>query len=72
VIGLNVRLEHGDDWHPLRVRDADVLVDEVGMRVDDRKLTLRLAAEHVRGARGGVVEKLAEEHACQIINSSLE
>ena len=72
VVGLHVRLEHRDDRDPLRLGDAHVLVHQVGVRVDDGEPGLRLAAEHVRRTRGVVVQNLAEEHACEIIKSSLE
>jgi rhodanese-related sulfurtransferase/predicted transcriptional regulator len=55
-------LEHRDDRDALGFGDADVLVDEVGVRVDDRELAVRLAAEQVGGARTVVVEQLSEEH----------
>ena len=72
VVGLHVRLEHRDDRDPLALRDANVLVHQVGVRVHDGEPLLRLAAEHVRGTRGVVVQNLAEEHACEIIKSSIE
>ena len=49
----------------LRLGQPDVLVHEVGVRVDHSELRLRLAAEQVRGARGLVVEELAEVHASE-------
>jgi hypothetical protein len=72
VVGLHVRLEHSHDRASLLLGDAHVLVDEVGVRVDDREAGLRLAAEQIRRTRGAVVQKLSEEHACEIIKSSLE
>ena len=62
VVGLHVRLEHGDDGDALRLGERHVLVDQVGVRVDDRESAVGLAAEHVGGARGLVVEQLPEEH----------
>ena len=38
VVGLHVRLEHRDDRHALALGERDVVVDEVGVRVDDREL----------------------------------
>ena len=52
VVGLHVRLEHGDDRDALRLGERDVLVDQVDVRVDDRELRLRLAAEQIGGAGG--------------------
>jgi len=72
VVGLNVRLEHRDDRYALRLRDPDVVVDEIRVRVDHREALLGLAAEQVGGTRRVVVEQLAEEHGCKIIKSSLE
>ena len=37
VVGLHVRLEHGDDRRPDRGRGGDVVLDEVGVRVDDAR-----------------------------------
>ena len=42
---------HPDDW------------ESVHVRIDDCELGVCLAAEHVRGARGPVVQELPEEHA---------
>jgi hypothetical protein len=39
-----------------------VVLDEVDVRLGDRELPVREAAEHVRGARGLVDEQLAKEH----------
>jgi hypothetical protein len=72
VVGLHVRLEHRDDRDPLALGYANVLVHQVGVRVHDGEALLRLAAEHVRGALGVIVQNLAEEHACAIIKSSIE
>ena len=62
VVRLHVRLEHGDDRDALRLGERDVLVDEVGVRIDDGELRLRLAAEQVGGAGSVVVQELAKEH----------
>jgi hypothetical protein len=62
VIGLHVRLEHGDDRDPLALGELEVLVHEIDVRIDDRERTLRLAAEQVRRARRVVVQELAEVH----------
>ena len=63
VIGLQVRLEDGDDLRPLRLSAGDVLVDEVDVRIDDGERALGLAAEQIRGAGCLVVEELSEIHA---------
>ena len=62
VVGLHVGLEHGGDRRALRLGEGDVVVDQVDVGVDDRELSLALAAEQVGGAGGLVVEQLAEEH----------
>ena len=66
VVGLDVRLEHGDDRDALRLGQRDVVVDEIDVRVDDRELAVRLAAEQVGGAGGLVVEELAEVHGTKV------
>ena len=62
VVGLDVRIEHGDDRHALGAGQPDVLVNEVDVRVGDRELAVRLAAEQIRGARALVVQQLPEVH----------
>jgi hypothetical protein len=52
VVGLHVRLVHGDDRDVLRRRQRDVVVDEVGVRIDDREAPLRLAALQVGRTTG--------------------
>ena len=42
VVGLHVRLEHGDDRDALRLGQRDVVVDQVGVRVDDGELAVVL------------------------------
>ena len=46
----------------LGLGEGDVLVDEIDVRVDDGERRLALAAEQVGGARGLVVQQLAEVH----------
>ena len=62
VVGLHVRLEHGDDRHALALGLLDVGVDELDARVDHGEASLRLAAEQTRSAGGAVVQELAEVH----------
>ena len=62
VVGLHVRLEHGDDRHALRLGQGDVLADEVDVRVDDRERPAALAAQQIRRTRRLVVQQLPEEH----------
>jgi hypothetical protein len=62
VVGLQVRLERGDDRHALGLSDGDVVVDQVDMRIDDGEPPVRGAAEELRGASRVVVEQLPEEH----------
>ena len=52
VVGLDVRLEDGDDRRADRGGSLEVGVDQLGVRVDNRKLVLRGAAEQVAGAGG--------------------
>src|SRR4030095_1032115 len=57
VVGLDVRLEDGDDRGAERRRGGEVVVDELGMRVDDGKLGMGAAAEQGAPAGGWVVEE---------------
>ena len=57
VVGLHVRLEHRDDRRADRGRRREVVVDEIDVRVDDRELAVRRAAEQVAGAGAGVVQE---------------
>jgi hypothetical protein len=63
VVGLHVRLEDRHDPRALGLRERHVLVDEVDVRIDDRELSHRLAAQQIGGARRLVVEQLPQEHA---------
>ena len=72
MVGLDVRVEHGDDRHALRVGQRDVLVNEVDVRVDDGELAVRLAAEQVGGARALVVQQLPEVHVASSVTISLD
>ena len=65
-------LQHRDDRYALCLGDPEALVHEVGVRADDGEAGLGLAAEQIRRTRRVVVQKLSEEHACEIIKSSLE
>ena len=49
VVGLDVRLEHGHDRRPDRGGCHEVLVDEIGVRVDDGEPGVGAAAEQVAG-----------------------
>jgi hypothetical protein len=51
MVGLHVRLEHGDDTDALGGRDPHVFIHEVGVRIDDGEACPRRAAEQVRGTR---------------------
>ncbi len=62
VIRLDMRLEHGDDRRADRVSSRQVVVHELGMRVDDRQLPVRRAAEQVARTRRRVVQEGAEQH----------
>jgi hypothetical protein len=76
VIGLDVRLDDRHDPRALRCGELDVVVNEVGVRIDDGELPGRLAAKQIRGAGRVVVEQLAEKHVdlrdryagCKLIN----
>jgi hypothetical protein len=51
-----------EDRHDRRVqcgRGGEVVVDELGVRVDDRELGVRAATEQVAGTRSCVVQKRA-------------
>ena len=62
MVGLDVCLKYGHDRRPdLRCR-LEVLLDEIGVRVDDREFGVRAAAEQVAGARARVVQELAKQH----------
>ena len=62
VVGLDVRLEHRGDRRADRGRGFEVGVHEVGVRIDDRELRMREAAEQVAGARALVVQERAQDH----------
>src|SRR5262249_8930628 len=62
VVRLDMRVEHCDDRHSLRVGQPDVLVDEVDVRLDDLKLAVGVATEQIGRARALVVQKLSEVH----------
>jgi len=49
---LHVCLEDRHDRRVQCVRGGEVVVDEVGVRVDDRQLGVRATTEQVAGARG--------------------
>jgi hypothetical protein len=66
VVGLHVGLEHRHDRDPLALRQRDVAIDQVDVRIDDRELRLALASEQIGGAGGLVVEQLAEVHAATV------
>ena len=57
VVGLHVSLEDGDDRRADRGRRGDVVVDEVGVRLDDCKPAVRGTAEQVAGTGAGVVQE---------------
>ena len=56
------RLSVDIDLAYLPLGERDVLVDQVGVWLNHSELALGLAAEQIRGARGLVVQKLAEVH----------
>src|SRR5215216_4269935 len=62
VVGLQMRVEHRDDRGTLGGDERDVLVDELDVRLDDGESAVGLAPQQVRGARGLVVQQLAEVH----------
>jgi hypothetical protein len=62
VVGLEVRLEHGDDRDALAFCQRDVVVDQLDVGIHDRESAVGLAAEKVRGAGRFVVQQLAEVH----------
>ena len=62
VVGLHVRLEHGHDRRADRGGRGHVVVDQVGVRVDDRERAVGGAAEQVAGTGAGVVQKRAQQH----------
>jgi hypothetical protein len=62
VVRLHVRLEDRGDRRPDRSRGRYVVVDEIGMRIDDRELPVCGAAEQVARTRAGVVQELAQQH----------
>ena len=72
VVGLDVRVEHGDDRHALRIGQREVPVNEVEVRVDDGELAVRLAAEQVGGARALVIQQLPEVHVASSITIGLD
>jgi hypothetical protein len=47
---LHVCLEDRDDRRAQRGRGGEVVVDKLGVRVDDRELGVRAATEQVAGA----------------------
>ena len=57
VVGLDVRLEDGDDRRADLLGGGDVGVDEVDVRIDDRELAVAGAAEQVTRARALVVQE---------------
>src|SRR3954471_20789254 len=66
MVGLDVRLEHGDDRDALGSGGRDVLVDEIYVGIDDSELRLALATQQVGRAGGVVVEELAKEHGTKV------
>jgi len=63
VVSLHVSLDHRNDRRALTRGEADVLIDQIHVRVHDRELAVRLAAQNVRGAGSLVVEQLSKVHA---------
>jgi hypothetical protein len=57
VVCLHVRLEHRHDRCAQRGRCSEVIVDELGVRVDDRQLGLRAATKQVAGTRSCIVQE---------------
>jgi len=59
MVGLHVGLEHRDNRSTDRRRRRQVVIDQIGVRVDDSELGVRRAAEQVAGAGAGVVQERA-------------
>ena len=57
MVRLHVRLEDRHDRCAQGGRCSEVVVDEVGVRVDDRQLGLRAATKQVAGTRSCVVQE---------------
>src|SRR3954451_1595967 len=66
MVGLDVRLEHGDDRAALGSGGGDVLVDQIYVGIDDSELRPALTAEQVGRAGSVVVEELAKEHGTKV------
>ena len=62
VVGLHVRLEDRHDRRADPLGLAEVVVDELDVRVDDREPRRELAAEQVARAGGRLVEERAQDH----------
>ena len=71
VIGLEVRLEHGDDRHALALRLLDVGIDQVDVGIDYGEALLGLAAQQVGGTGGVVDEQLSEVQGLDKLSSDL-
>jgi hypothetical protein len=59
VVRLHVRLEDRHDGRAQRRRRGEVVIDDLGVRVDDRELGMPAATEQVAGTGGRVVQKRA-------------
>jgi ABC-type bacteriocin/lantibiotic exporter with double-glycine peptidase domain len=62
VVGVEVRLEDGDDRSADPFRRSEVLPDELVVRVAHREPRFRQAAEEIARARGRLVEEGTEKH----------
>jgi hypothetical protein len=65
VVGVCVRLEHGDQPDAAPVRFFEVGLDPVG-RVDDDGHARMLVADEIRGASQVVVHELPEQHVATL------
>ena len=63
VVGLDVRLEGGDDRGSDRSGSLEVGVDQLAVRVDDRELVLEGTAEQITRT-GGVARRGTDAGSC--------
>jgi LysR family transcriptional regulator, low CO2-responsive transcriptional regulator len=71
VIRLHVCLKHRTDRCAESPGLLEVLVDELGVRIDDSELVVRQAAEQVARASCGSEEKRPQDHACLTVRHGL-
>jgi hypothetical protein len=63
MIGLHVRLEHGDDRRTDSISLPEIAIDKRLVRIDDGELAPGQAAKEIRGAGGLVVDAGSHPHA---------